>query len=89
MLATPDLVRWLVLDCSVIPDVDYSAGMARDGLIAFVHRKGAVFALAGLDPDLNATLKQEGVLKLLNADHFYPSVQDAVAAFGAEPKTQP
>jgi MFS superfamily sulfate permease-like transporter len=89
MLAAPDPIRWLVLDCSVIPDVDYSAGMAVDGLIAFVHDKGAVFALAGLDPDLNATLKQEGVLTLLNADHFYPTVADAVAAFGVEPKSSP
>jgi len=45
--------------------------------------------LAGLDPDLNATLKQEGVLKLLNADHFYPSVGDAVVAFLAQPKSHP
>ena len=81
--AAPDPVRWLVLDCSSIPDVDYSAGMALDGLIGFVHERGAVFALAGLDPDLNATLKQEGVLKLLKADHLYPSVDDAVAAFTA------
>ena len=86
MLAAPDPVRWLVLDCSVIPDVDYSAGVALDGLISFVHSKGAVFALAGLDPDLNATLEQEGVLKLLHSDHFYPSVSDAVAAFRAQPK---
>ena len=89
MLAAPDPVRWPVLDCSVIPDVDYSAGMALDGLIAFVHSKDAVFALAGLDPDLNATLKQEGVLKLLNADHFCPSVRDAVVAFVAQSKDHP
>jgi len=82
-------VRWLVLDCSVIPDVDYSAGMALDGLIAFVHGKGAVFALAGLDPDMNATLKQEGVLNLLNADHFYPSVGDAVVAYLDQSKSHP
>jgi MFS superfamily sulfate permease-like transporter len=89
MLAAPDPIRWLVLDCSVIPDVDYSAGVALDGLIAFVHGKGAVFALAGLDPDLNATLKQEGVLQLLNADHFYASVAEAVAAFSVDPTGRP
>jgi hypothetical protein len=44
--------------------------------------------MAGLDSDRNATLKQEGVLKLLNTDHFYPTVPDAVAAFGAEPKSR-
>ncbi len=81
----PDPVRWLVLDCTSIPDVDYSAGLAIDGLIDFVHQRGAVFALAGLDPDLHATLKQEGVLGMLNADHVFTSVDDAMTAFRALP----
>jgi high affinity sulfate transporter 1 len=87
--AAPDPVRWLVLDCSSIPDVDYSAGVALDGLIAFVHNHGAVFALAALDPELRATLTQEGVLPMLNVDHIYDSVPDAVAAFRAAPATPP
>ena len=81
----PDPVRWLVLDCSSIPDVDYSAGLAVDGLIEFVHQRGAVFALAGLDPDLHSTLKQQGVLQMLNADHIFDSMDEAVAAFRALP----
>ncbi len=79
--AAPDPVRWLVLDCSSIPDVDYSAGIAVDNLITFVHNRGATFALAALDPDLRSTLEQQGVLKMLNVDHIYDSVPDAVAAF--------
>ncbi len=81
----PDPVRWLVLDCTSIPDVDYSAGLAIDGLVAFVHEHGAVFALAGLDPDLHTTLTKQGVLQMLNADHIYGSVDDAVTAFRALP----
>jgi MFS superfamily sulfate permease-like transporter len=85
----PDPVRWLVLDCTSIPDVDYSAGLSIDGLIAFVHQRGAVFALAGLDPDLDATLRQQGVLRMLNSDHLYGSVADAVAAFRAHQAPHP
>ena len=85
----PDPVRWLVLDCTSIPDVDYSAGLSIDGLITFVHQRGAVFALAGLDPDLGATLRQQGVLRMLNSDHLYGSVADAVAAFKAHPAPHP
>lgn len=79
----PDPVRWLVLDASSIPDVDYSAALTVDGLIAFVHQHGAVFVLAGIDPDLHSTLRQEGVLSKVNADHIFSSVVDAVAAFRA------
>ncbi len=83
--SAPDPVRWLVLDCSSIPDVDYSAGVAIDNLITFVHNRGATFALAALDPDLRATLSQQGVLKMLNVDHIYDSVVEAVRAFLATP----
>jgi MFS superfamily sulfate permease-like transporter len=85
----PDPVRWLVLDCTAIPDVDYSAGLALDGLINFIHARGGVFALAGLDPDLRATLTEQGVLKMLNADHFFPTIPDAVTAFHHTPPDGP
>ncbi len=89
VVGAPDPVRWLVLDCTSIPDVDYSAGASLDGLITFVHNRGAVFALAAPDPDLRADLAKLGVLKMLNVDHIYDSVDDAVAAFRSEPAVPP
>ena len=85
ILGAPDPVRWLILDCSSIPDVDYSAGAALDRLVMFVHHHGATFALAALDPDLRATLAKLGVLEHVNIDRIYESVEDAVAAFRSLP----
>ncbi|HET9648422.1 MAG TPA: SulP family inorganic anion transporter [Microlunatus sp.] len=85
----PDPVRWLILDCSSIPDVDYSAGAALQQLVTFVHNRKATFALAALDPDLRATLEEDGVLPMLNVDHIYPTVEEAVAAFRASSSTPP
>jgi len=79
--ATPDPVRWLVLDCSSIPDIDYSAGAALHQLVTFVHNRGATVALAAVDPDLRTTLDKLGVLQMLSVDHIYPTVGDAVVAF--------
>ena len=31
MAVAPEKVRWLVLDCSSIVDIDYSAGLALSG----------------------------------------------------------
>ena len=85
--SAPEPIRWLVLDCSSIPDIDYSAAIALKGLIDFVHARGAVFALAGLDPDLRADLDKQRVLRMLNADHIFDSVPAAVAAFHEEALT--
>jgi high affinity sulfate transporter 1 len=81
MTSTPHPVRWLVLDCSAIPDVDYSAGNALKKLIAFVHANGAILALASVDPDLGHTLTQLGVRQLVHDDHVFPTVLDAASAF--------
>ena len=48
--AAPTKVRWLVLDCSSLDDIDYSASITLDGLITSLHTDGRVFALAGADP---------------------------------------
>ena len=77
----PDPVSWLILDCSSIPDVDYSAGATLKSLVRFVHARGATFALAAADPNLRATLARLGVLDELHANHVFDSVEDAVAAF--------
>jgi MFS superfamily sulfate permease-like transporter len=88
MLQAPDPVRWLIIDCSSIPDVDYSAGAALDELVTFVHSRGGVVALAAPDPEFREMLQRLGVLALLNTDHIYPTVEDAVAGFREAPSTQ-
>jgi len=82
--AAPTKVRWLVLDCSAMTDVDYSAGLNLAGLIKSVHAGGGVFALANVDPDLLATLTRYGTLEDFDNAHIFPTVQDAVAGFRAD-----
>ncbi|MGV9711575.1 SulP family inorganic anion transporter [Gordonia sp. NPDC003424] len=79
--AAPDPVRWLVLDCTAITDVDYSASTVLADLISFVHSRNAHFVLAGVDPELQGTLLTEGVLADLSPDHVFPTVGAAVRAF--------
>jgi MFS superfamily sulfate permease-like transporter len=69
--------------------VDYSAGAAFHQLVTFVHSRGATVALAGLDPDLRATLERFGVIELIHVDHIYDTVEEAVAAFRSSPSPSP
>ncbi|ALG83310.1 sulfate transporter [Gordonia phthalatica] len=77
----PDPVKWLVLDCSAISDVDYSAAAVLQNLIDFVHSVGARFILAGVTPELRESLETARIMADLSADSVYPGVGSAVRAF--------
>ncbi len=79
--SAPTPVRWLVLDCSSLDDVDYSASLTLRGIISSLHSDGRVFALAEADPQLLSTLKKYGTLTEFDNTHIYSTVEDAVAAF--------
>jgi len=85
--AAPDKVRWLVLDCSAIDDVDYSAGIALTALIDFVHHHGAQFGIVSADDQLLKTLKTYGVLDKFSADHVFPDLSDAFDYYEAHTAT--
>ncbi len=87
--AAPTKVRWLIIDCSAMTDIDYSAGLNLAGLIKAVHNDGGVFALAGADPALLATLTKYGTLEDFDNAHIFPTVLDGVRAFQASTPTAP
>lgn len=79
--SAPDPVRWLVLDCSAISDVDYSAATALHDLIGYVHSVNARFILAGVTPELRDSLETARIMADLAADSVYPGIGSAVRAF--------
>lgn len=82
--AAPSHVRWLILDCSSIGDIDYSASLNLEGLIAALHAEKRIFALADVDPTLMAVLTELQTLEHFDNAHIYATVQEAVAAFQAD-----
>ena len=83
--AAPDDVNWLVLDCSSIDDVDYSAGIALNHLVDFVHAHGAHFAVARADERLLGTLEVMGTLDKFGREHVFGNLSDAFDAYRADP----
>ncbi len=79
--AAPSPVRWVVLDCSSIDDIDYSAGLNLGGLIDGLHRDGLVFAVAAVDPGLIHTLEAYGLRERFDQARVFPTVAEAVEAF--------
>lgn len=77
----PDPVRWLVLDCSAISDVDYSAARELAHLIDYVHSVDARFVLAGVTPELEASLSTARLMADIHSDDVYTSVGSAIRAY--------
>jgi len=86
--AAPDPVRLLVLDCTSVPEVDYSAGKAVSSLVDYVHAHDARVALAGADPSLVASLTRAGVMEKVHTVHIYATVPEAMEAFRSGAATQ-
>ncbi|SFS04544.1 high affinity sulphate transporter 1 [Microbacterium sp. cf046] len=83
----PSPVRWLILDCSSIGDIDYSASLNLEGLIASLHTNHRIFALADVDPELMHVLTKLQTLEHFDNAHIYPTVEEAVGAFRADSPT--
>ena len=87
--AAPDPVTWVVLDCGTLSGVDYSAGLALNNLVNYVHAQGAHLVLARPDSQVLATLEEVEVLPSIGREHIFDSLDDAVAAFRADPSGRP
>ena len=77
----PDPVRWLVLDCSAIDDIDYSAGIALTQLVQYVHQSGAHFGIVRADAELLATMRAYGVLETFSGDRVFPGLGAVFEAY--------
>ncbi len=80
----PDPVRWLVLDCSAISDVDYSAAHELKHLIDFLHGLHAKLILAGVTPELTESLRTARLIEDFEPHRLYPTVGDAIRAYRKE-----
>jgi MFS superfamily sulfate permease-like transporter len=87
--SAPDPVTWVVLDCDTLTDVDYSAGMALNNLVHYVHAQGAHLALARPDSQVLTALEEVEVLPLIGREHIFDTLEAAVAAFRADPSGRP
>ncbi len=99
-----DAVRWICLDLSALPDVDFPGSETLKQLHAALQEHNVRLVTGGLaDPAsrpsarcsprrcgaTRAELDRFGITELVGADAYYDSVGDAVAAFRAAPAGEP
>jgi high affinity sulfate transporter 1 len=76
--------QWVVLQCQAITDIDVSAADMLERLDLELNDKGIHVAFVELRTRLRELLDQYGLLGTLDRDHFYASIDEALAAIDAD-----
>lgn len=82
-------LRCVILDAEPISDFDSTAAEALETLDADLERVGADLWIARANASLRQLLTATGLTTRLGAEHMYPSVRAAVAAYRAQSGTVP
>ena len=70
---------WVVLQCEAITDIDVTAAAMLERLDNELNAKGVHLAFVELRTRLRELVHDYGLYKTLDRDHFYASIEDALA----------
>jgi len=77
-------LRWIVLQCEAITDIDVTAADVLERLDRELNAQGVSIAFVELLSRLQDLVLRYGLLETLDREHFYPSVKSALEAIAAE-----
>jgi len=80
--------RWIVVQCEAITDVDLTAAGMLEQLDKELNAQGVHMAFVELRTRLQQLVQRYGLLETLDRDHFYPSIETALAAIRVEEQEQ-
>jgi len=81
-LARREGTRWLVLQCEAITDIDVTAAAMLEALDDELNAEGIRVAFVEMRTRLQDMALNYGLMETLDAEHFYPSMEAALAAIG-------
>lgn len=82
-------VHWFVLNAEANVEVDLTAMDAVEQLRSDLAARGVVFAMARVKQDLRDDLDAAGLTAKIGAEHLYPTLPTAIAAYRAYRKAGP
>ena len=76
-------LRWIVLDCAAIGDVDYTASAVLARVIEHLHQRHIRFVVSSLLGPVRQQLDRYGISAALGPDAYYDTPGEALEAFHA------
>ncbi len=74
---------WIVLQCEAVTDIDVTASEVLEALDEELNANGTRVAFVELRDRLQELVRRYGLDTTLDQEHFYPSLDQALAAIGA------
>ena len=74
--------RWIVLQCEAITDIDVTAADMLEQLDLELNAQGVHLAFVEMRSRLQDLVVRYGLIETLDRDHFYPSIETALADIG-------
>jgi high affinity sulfate transporter 1 len=74
---------WIIVAAEPITDVDTTAADMLEDLDVELNERGVSLVFAELKDPVHAKIERYGLNRTINPEHFYPTLDDAVAAFRA------
>jgi MFS superfamily sulfate permease-like transporter len=76
-------LRWLVIDCAAIGDVDYTASLVLAGVIEHAHRRNVRLVFSSVLGPVRQQLDRYGISSALGHDAYFDTPGQALDAFHA------
>jgi high affinity sulfate transporter 1 len=76
-------LRWIVLDCAAIGDVDYTASVVLSRIVEHLHRQHIRFAVSTVPGPVRQQLDRYGISAVLGPGAYYDTPGEALEAFNA------
>jgi MFS superfamily sulfate permease-like transporter len=76
--------RWVVLQCEAVTDIDVTAAEMLEQLDRELNAAGVHMAFVELRTRLKELVGDYGLYETLDREHFYPTIDAALAAIAAE-----
>ncbi len=81
--------RWVILQCEAITDIDVTAADILEQLDLELNERGVNIAFVELRSRLKDLVYDYGLFATLDADHFYGTIEEALADIDATSETDP
>jgi len=81
--------RWVILQCEAITDIDVTAASVLEQLDLELNERGVNIAFVELRSRLKDLVYDYGLFATLDADHFYGTIEEALADIDATSEADP